>query len=125
MEVGGRILAVRHLSLLLVVFGPVTVVGPVLRYWDCVGVRRSLMAHRLGSRCDSPFADSCVPFGWGLAVLCPQQYMTAYNVIHKGVGFRAFLRVVEGDARGGGRVSVPAPRGAYYVGLYSVDEGLV
>jgi len=83
-----------------IVSRPVVVVGPVLRCLDYDEARRGQMPHRLGIPCDPPFTDSCGHSGWWLVGLYPQQYMTTCNVIYKGEGFREFLRVGEGDARG-------------------------
>ena len=97
-KVGGGTLIVIHLF--MVFPDPVAVVGHVLRCLGCDEERIGRMAHRPGNRYDPPFTDSCGPSGWWLVVFCPQQYMTTYNVIYKGEGFRAFLKVGEGDARG-------------------------
>ena len=93
-------------------------------FLGCNEACRGRMAHRPGSRCDPPFTDSCGPSGWWLVVLCSQQCVTTYNFNYRGEGFRAFLKVGEGDAGGQGCVSVLAPCGAYYVGLYNVVPNL-
>ncbi len=95
-------------------------VGPVLSFLGCNEACRGRMAHRPGSRCDPPFTDSCGPSGWWLVVLCSQQCLTTYNVNYRGEGFRAFLKVGGGDARGRGCVGVLAPCGACSIGLHNV-----
>ena len=70
---GGEILAVRHLFLLLVVFGPATVVRAVLRYWIVLKyICRGWMAHGPGGLYDSSFADSRGSPVRGLTVHGPQ-----------------------------------------------------
>jgi len=50
-----------------------------------------------------------------------QQYSAVHNVIIRGLGFRAFSRVGERNASGGGCVGAFAPWGAFVVvGLYIV-----
>ena len=99
----------RRAYLLHIFFGPVAAVRPALGYWgEAVGFREPAVHVPRGPNMRA-FAD---PLGFnrrGPAAHGPQKYTIVYNVITKGMGFRAFSKVGERDARGGGCASAFAP----------------
>ena len=106
---GVPLVLLRRACPLHVFFGPVADVRPALGYWgEAVGFREPTDHVPMGPNMRA-FAD---PLGFnrrGPAAHGPHQYTTVYNVINKGVGFKAFSKVGERDARGGSCPTAFAP----------------
>ncbi len=98
---------------------------PALGYWGEAAGFLEPAAHVLKGLGMRTFVDPLWFVRQGSAAYGPQHYSAVHDVINRGLGFKAFSRIVDRDASGGGCAGVSAPWGAFiFVGLHSVSFDL-